>query len=72
MMVMDGGGGRAFPIASRTSYKERGIHHLLVQDWAILPFLNAGYEIVATKEDAQVIEAMDERVIGQKENSPNL
>lgn len=42
--------------------KERGIHHLLVQDWAVLPFLKTGYQIAATKEDEQAALAKDEQI----------
>ena len=38
---------------------ERGIHHLLVQDWAILPFLLTGYQIVATDKDVEQAEQRD-------------
>ena len=47
---------------------ELGIHHLLSQDFAVLPFLRDGYQIVARKEDAPAVQAADERVIEQEES----
>lgn len=41
---------------------ERGIHHLLPQDWFILPFLYDGYEIAATPKDADQVEQADEKI----------
>lgn len=41
---------------------ERGIHHLLVQDWAILPFLFDGYQIVASARDFKEAEQRDEGI----------
>jgi hypothetical protein len=42
---------------------EVGIHHLVVQDWMVLPFLKTGYRIVARPEDAQQAMATDEAVM---------
>lgn len=36
-----------------------GIHHLLVADWAIRPFLRTGYQVTATDADAATVEARD-------------
>lgn len=41
---------------------ELGIHHLLAQDFAVLPFLRDGYRIAARAEDAATVEAKDERI----------
>lgn len=43
-----------------------GIHHLLYQDFVILPFLKDGYQVVATKEDEQAALARDEQIEQQK------
>jgi hypothetical protein len=42
---------------------EHGIHHLLVADWAVLPFLIDGYQVAATKQDAIVIERANEALL---------
>lgn len=42
---------------------ERGIHHLLVQDWAILPYLLAGYQVATTPKDADAVMQKDEQII---------
>jgi hypothetical protein len=42
---------------------ERGIHHLLMQDWAVLPYLLDGYDVAATPEDAVALEAKDEQIV---------
>jgi hypothetical protein len=42
---------------------ERGIHHLLVADWAVTPFLIDGYQVAATKQDAILVERADEALI---------
>lgn len=50
---------------------ERGIHHQLVQDWAIGPYLLDGYIIAATPADASAVEAADEALVsGVKETQP--
>lgn len=52
---------------------QQGIHHLLVQDYAILPFLYDNYQIVAsanTKAQTQENDDEVERSNGE-ENSPN-
>jgi hypothetical protein len=36
-----------------------GIHHLVSQDWAILPFLKTGYIIASSKQDAKADMAID-------------
>lgn len=41
---------------------ERGIHHLVVQDWAVMKYLRDGYEVVATKESAAAAEAQDDAI----------
>ena len=41
---------------------ETGIHHLLVQDWAILPFLLDGYRVVAEAKDAAAARSADEQI----------
>lgn len=41
---------------------ESGIHHLLVQDWAILPYLLDGYQVAARTADAAAVEAHDEQI----------
>lgn len=46
---------------------EWGIHHLLTQDFAILPFLREGYQVAATPEDAAQVLARDEQVVQQVE-----
>jgi hypothetical protein len=45
---------------------ERGIHHLLVQDWNILPFLKTGYRLVATAQDEAAALAVDEAIESQE------
>lgn len=45
---------------------ERGIHHLLVQDWAILPFLYDNYQITATQADVAAVEAENSRIIAKE------
>lgn len=42
---------------------EHGIHHQLVQDWAVGPYLLDGYIIAATAQDATQAEAVDERIM---------
>jgi hypothetical protein len=42
---------------------EHGIHHLLVQDWAIAPYLMAGYQVAATLKDADAVMQRDEQII---------
>lgn len=41
---------------------ELGIHHLLAQDFAVLPFLRAGYQIAATAKDETAALAKDEQI----------
>lgn len=41
---------------------EQGIHHLLVQDFAILPFLKDNYQIVATAKDKDAAVQKDEKI----------
>lgn len=43
--------------------KQRGIHHLLWQDFAILPFLYDDYIVVADQAQAVQAEAHDEQII---------
>lgn len=43
--------------------KQRGIHHLLTQDFAILPFLLDDYIVVSDKAHAAQAEAHDEDVL---------
>jgi hypothetical protein len=43
--------------------KQRGIHHLLAQDFAILPFLLDDYIVVADQVQAAQAEAHDEAVL---------
>lgn len=40
-----------------------GIHHLTVQDFFIEQFLYAGYQVVATQQDATQVEAQDAKVV---------
>ncbi len=40
-----------------------GIHHLTVQDFFIQQFLYAGYQVVATPQDATQVEAQDAKVV---------
>lgn len=42
---------------------EHGIHHQLVQDWAVGPYLLDGYIVATTAKDAAQVEAMDERLV---------
>lgn len=42
---------------------EQGIHHLLVQDYAILPFLYDNYQVVASAKDRVAIEAADDTIM---------
>ena len=41
---------------------ERGIHHLLTQDFAVAPYLLDGYQAAATTKDAAAAEAKDEQI----------
>lgn len=41
---------------------ERGIHHLLTQDWEIQRYLYDHYQVAATTKDAAQAEALDERI----------
>lgn len=41
---------------------ERGIHHLLTQDWVIQRYLLAGYKVAATQADAAAVLAADEQI----------
>lgn len=41
---------------------EQGIHHLLVQDYAILPYLLDNYQIVATAQDKAVVQQKDQAI----------
>lgn len=41
---------------------EFGIHHMIVQDWAVGPYLLDGYQISATKADEAQVAAKDEQV----------
>ena len=41
---------------------EQGIHHLLVQDYAILPYLYTNYQIVATAKDKMACEERDDQI----------
>lgn len=44
---------------------EQGIHHLLTQDFAILPFLYDHYQIVATARDKNTVLANDQKIVDQ-------
>lgn len=41
---------------------ERGIHHLLTQDYAIQRYLRDGYQVAARVQDAVTVEAKDEQI----------
>lgn len=41
---------------------ETGIHHLLTQDFAVLPYLREGYKVAATAKDAAQVLAADEQI----------
>lgn len=41
---------------------ERGIHHLLTQDWVIQRYLLDGYVVAAEAKDAAQVEAADEQI----------
>lgn len=41
---------------------EKGIHHLLTQDFAVQPYLLDGYVVAATVKDAAKDEAIDEQI----------
>lgn len=41
----------------------RGVHHLLAQDWAILPFLLDSYVLVSDRDHAALAEKHDEEVL---------
>lgn len=41
---------------------ERGIHHLLTQDYAIQRYLRDGYQVAARMQDAARVEAADEHI----------
>lgn len=44
---------------------EQGIHHLLVQDFMILPFLKDHYQIVATAKDKDAAVQIDQKIEGE-------
>jgi hypothetical protein len=41
---------------------EQGIHHLLTQDFAVMPYLKDGYRVVASVKDAAQLLAADEKI----------
>lgn len=43
--------------------RERGIHHLLTQDFAVQQYLYDGYRVVATAQDKAVLEAQDDAIM---------
>lgn len=43
-----------------------GIHHLLVNDWLIQPFLFDGYVLVGTKKDEAAALAKDEQIVDMR------
>lgn len=45
---------------------EHGIHHQLVQDWAVAPYLLDGYIIAASPKDAATALASDEAIVQEK------
>lgn len=47
--------------------KQYGIHHVLTQDFAILPFLYDGYQLTATKATIQQVEQEDETLLAQQQ-----
>ena len=49
-----------------------GIHHLVTQDWAILPFLKSGYVIAASKEGAKAAMAQDEELLKEMTVDTNM
>jgi hypothetical protein len=42
---------------------ERGIHHLLTQDWIVQRYLVTGYQVAATARDAAAVLARDEHLV---------
>lgn len=43
--------------------KERGIHHLLTQDFAVQPYLYDGYSVVASAQDKAALEQADDAIM---------
>ncbi len=46
-----------------------GIHHLTPQDFFVQPFLLAGYQVVATEQDAAAALAADEALVAQRKKA---